>query len=161
MIHRYDAYDTYMWYIHAYNASWSISAVYPSKICTSRNVFFFRNPLDEIYLPRGFPRLEKVKFWWVFKFLVRKKKSFWRSILDNLGVFQLFTPQNLHLQKRFCFFSRILSMRSIFLEGSQYLKMSINELNGFKVIGKIEQSQKSLFLKSKSSTNVQYTNHPN
>ena len=32
----------------------------PLKICTSRNVFsFFWNPLDEIYLPRWFPSLQK------------------------------------------------------------------------------------------------------
>ena len=48
---------------NAYNASWSISDVYPSKFAPPEAFLFFpRNPLDEIYLPRGFPRLEKVSF---------------------------------------------------------------------------------------------------
>ena len=35
----------------------SISAVYPSKFGRTETLFFFRNPLDEIYLPRWFPSL--------------------------------------------------------------------------------------------------------
>ena len=62
MIHMIHTCDTYMHIMHL-----GVFQLFTLQIVHLQKRFlFFRNPLDDIYLPRGFPSLEKVSF---YKFL--------------------------------------------------------------------------------------------
>ena len=100
MIYRYDTYDTHDTYMHIMHLG--VFQLFTPQNLHLQKLVFFRNPLDDIYLPRGFPRLEKVSFDECLSFYFENNNNF-EDVLDNLGIFQLSTPENVHLQKRFSF----------------------------------------------------------